>query len=77
MLERIWRNRTTPPLLVVLQTGTSTLESIWRLLRKLEIDLPEDAAILLLRIYPKDAPPRHRDKSSAMFIVALFVIDRS
>jgi hypothetical protein len=27
-------------------------KSIWRFLRKLEIDLPEDLAILLLGIYP-------------------------
>ena len=35
-------------------------KSIWRFLRKLEIDLPEDPAIPLLGIYPKDAPPCHR-----------------
>jgi hypothetical protein len=34
-------------------------KSIWRLLRKLEIDLPEDSAIPLLGIYPKDAPQGH------------------
>ena len=31
-------------------------KSIWRFLRKLEIDLPEDPAIPILGIYPKDAP---------------------
>ena len=35
-------------------------KSIWRFLRKLKIDLPEDPAIPLLEIYPKDAPPCHR-----------------
>jgi hypothetical protein len=29
-------------------------------LRKLETDLPEDPAITLLGINPKDAPPYHR-----------------
>jgi hypothetical protein len=43
----------------------------------LKIDLPKDLAIPLLEIYPKDAPPCHRDMSSTMFIAALFVIDRS
>jgi hypothetical protein len=43
----------------------------------LEIDLPEDPAIPLLGIYPKDAPPYHRRKSSTMFTVALFMITRS
>jgi hypothetical protein len=52
-------------------------KSIWRFLRKLEIDLPEDPAILLLGIYTKDAPPCHRGMCAIMFIVALFVIARS
>ena len=39
-------------------------KSIWRFLRKLEIDLPENPAIPLLGIYPKDAPPRHGDTCS-------------
>jgi hypothetical protein len=43
----------------------------------LEIDLPEDPAIPLLGIYPKDAPPYHRGTCSIMFIAALFVIARS
>jgi hypothetical protein len=47
---------------------------IWRFIRKLDIDLPEDPAISLLGIYSKDAPPCHR---STMFIAALFVIARS
>ena len=43
----------------------------------MEIDLPEDPAIPLFGIYPKDAPPGHRNMRSTMFIVALFVIVRS
>jgi hypothetical protein len=34
----------------------------------LEIDLPEDPAIPLLGIYPKDAPPCHSGTCSTMFI---------
>jgi hypothetical protein len=52
-------------------------KSFWRFLRKLDIDLPEDPAIPLLRIYPKDAPPYHRGMCCTMFISALFVIARS
>ena len=52
-------------------------KSIWRFLRKLEIDLPEDPAIPLLGIHPKDAPPCHRSTCSTMFIAAFFVIARS
>jgi hypothetical protein len=39
-------------------------------LRKLEIDLPEDPAIPLLGIHPKDAPPCHSDTCSTMFKAA-------
>ena len=52
-------------------------KSIWRFLRKLEIDLLEDPAIPFLCIYPKDGPPCHRGMCSTMFIAALFVITRS
>jgi len=38
-------------------TGETALwKSIWQFLRKMEIVLPEDPAIALLAIYPKDAP---------------------
>jgi hypothetical protein len=43
----------------------------------LEIDLPEDRAIPLLGIYPKDAPTYNKDMCSTMFIAALFMISRS
>jgi hypothetical protein len=42
-----------------------------------EIVLPEDPAITLLSIYPKDAIPYHKNTCSTMFIVALFIIARS
>jgi hypothetical protein len=45
-------------------------KSIWRFLKKLEIDLPEDPATSLLDIYSKDVPPYHRVTCSTMFIVA-------
>ena len=64
-------------MLVELQAGTTTRKSIWRFLRKLEIDLPEERAIPLLRIYMKDAPSCHRGMCSTVFIVSLFVIARS
>jgi hypothetical protein len=49
-------------------------KSIWRFLRKWKIDLPEDPAIPLLGIYPKDSSPCHRSTCFTMFIEALFVI---
>jgi hypothetical protein len=64
MLERIWRKRNTPPLLVGLQAGTTTWKSVWRFFRKLDIVLTEDPAIPLLGIYPKDAPTYNKDTCS-------------
>jgi hypothetical protein len=44
--------------------GIANWKSIWRFLRKFKLDLPEDPAILLLGIYPKDALPCHYVHSS-------------
>jgi hypothetical protein len=43
----------------------------------LDIILPEDLLILLLGIYPEDAPACNKDTSSTIFIIALFIIARS
>jgi len=43
----------------------------------LDIELPEDPAIPLLGIYPKDAPTYKKDRCSTMFIAALFIIARA
>jgi len=52
-------------------------KSVWRFLRKLEVDVPEDPAIPLLGIYPEDVPTANKDTCSIMFIAALFIIARS
>ena len=39
--------------------------------------LPEDPAIPLLGIYPKDSPACNKDTCSIMFIAALFIIART
>ena len=65
------------PILVGLQTGTTTLEINLDILRKLEIELPEDPTIPFLGTYPKDSIPGHRGTSSTMFIAVFFVIARS
>ena len=49
----------------------------WRFLRKLDIILPEDPAILLLGIYSEDVPTSNKNTCSTMFIAALFIIARS
>ena len=52
-------------------------KSVWRLLNKLDIVLPEDPAILLLGIYPEDVPTGKKVTCSTMFIAALFILARS
>jgi hypothetical protein len=63
MLARMWRKRNTPPLLVGLHAGTTTVE----------ISL----AVPFLGIYSEDAPTCNKDTCSTMFIAALFIIARS
>jgi len=80
MLARMWRNRNTPPLLVGLQADTlhsALWKSVWGFLRKLDIVLPEDTAITLLGIYPKDAPTCNKNTCSTRLIAALFMIARN
>jgi hypothetical protein len=55
------------------QTLQPFWKSIWGFLRKLGIVLPQHLAIPLPGIYPKDAPPYHKDTCSTMFIAVLFV----
>jgi hypothetical protein len=52
-------------------------KSVWWILRKLDIVLPEDPVILLLGIYAEVAPTGNKDTCSTMFIAALFIISRS
>jgi hypothetical protein len=52
------------------------LKSIWQFFRELRIDLLQDPAILLLGVYPQDAPSYHKNYFSAMFIEALFMTAR-
>jgi hypothetical protein len=52
-------------------------KSVWQFFRKLDIELPEDPAIPLMRIYPEDVPTGNKNTCSTMFIVTSFVIARS
>ena len=52
-------------------------KSVWGFFRKLDLVLPEDPAITLLGIYPKDVPTGNKDTCSTMFIAALFIIASS
>jgi hypothetical protein len=65
MPNRWWEHKLVQPL----------WKKIWRLLKKLNIDLPFDLAIPLLEIYPKDCDTGYsRGTCTPMFIAALFTI---
>ena len=49
--------------------------TVWRLLKKLKIELPYDPAIPLLGIYPEKILIR-KDTCTPMFTAALFTIGR-
>jgi hypothetical protein len=73
MLARMWRKKNTPPLLVGLQTGITTLEIFWCLRN---LDIAEDTAIPLLGIYPEDVPKCNKDTCPTIFIPPIFIIGR-
>ena len=76
MLERVWRKGNSLTLLVGMQTSTATMETLWRFLKKLEIELSYDPAILLLGIHIEETRIK-RDTCTPMLITALFIIDRT
>jgi hypothetical protein len=50
-------------------------KTIWRLLKKLNIDLPYDPSIPLLGIYPKECDSGYyKSTCTPMFIATLFTI---
>ena len=54
VLERLRRKGDPSALLVGMQTGAATVETVWNFLKKLKMELPFYPAILLLGIYPKN-----------------------
>ena len=76
MLERVWRKGNPLTLLVGMQTSTATMENSWRLLKKLDIELPYGPAIPLLGIHTEETRSE-RDTCTPMFIAALFIIART
>ena len=50
--------------------------TVWRFLKKLEIELPYEPAIPLLGIHIEETR-RERDTCTPMFIAALFIIART
>ena len=76
MLERVWRKGNPLTLLVGMQTVQPLWRTVWRFLKKLQIELPYDPAIPLLGIHTKETRIE-RDTCTPMFIAALFIIART
>ena len=65
-------------MLVGMQTGVATVETVWNFLRKLKMELPFDPAILLLGLYPTSPEtPVQKKICTPMFIAAQFTIAKN
>ena len=76
MLDRVQRKGNLLTVLVGMQTNTATWRTVWRFLKRLEIELPYDPAIPLLGIHTEETRIE-RDTCTPMFIAALFLIART
>ena len=76
MLERVWRKGNLLTLLVGSKLVQPLWRTVWRFLKKLEIELPYDPAIPLLGIHTEETRSE-RDTCTPMFITALFIIART
>jgi hypothetical protein len=77
MLVRIRRNRNTPPFLVGLQAGTTTLEISLVVHQKIGHSTTRRSSNTSPEHMLEDAPTFNKDTCSSMFIAALFIIARS
>ena len=77
MLTRMWRKGNPIGLLVGRQTRAATLETVWRLLKKLKMELSYDPTISILQINPKNTKMWiRRGTGTPMFIAVLSTIDK-
>ena len=76
MLERVWKKGNPLTLLVGMQTSIALWRTMWRFLKKLEIELPCDPTVPLLGTHTKETRI-DRDTCTPMFIAALFIIART
>jgi hypothetical protein len=78
MLAKMCIKRNTLPLLVGLQSCTTTLEINLAIPQKIGHSTTGGSRnTSLLGIYPEDVPTGKKDTCSTMFIAALFIIARS
>ena len=76
MLERVWRKWSPLAALVGIKMIQPLWRTVWRFLKKLEMELPYDPAIPLLGIHTEDTRIE-RDTCTPVFIAALFTIART
>ena len=76
MLERMQRKGHPLTLLMGSKLAQPLWRTVWRFLKKLEMQLPYDPAIPLLSIHTKETRIE-RDTCAPMFIAALFTIART
>ena len=76
MLERVWRKGNPLTVLVGIQTSTPLWKTVWKFLKKMEIELPYNPAISLLGIHMEETRTE-RDTSILMLIATLFTIART
>ena len=75
MLERMQRKGNPLILLIGSKLVQPLWRTVWRFLKKPQIELPYDPAIQLLGIHTKETRTE-RDMCTSMFIPALFIIAR-
>ena len=74
-MEKVRRKGDPSALLVGMQPGEATVETVWNFLKKLKMELPFDPAIPLLGLYPKNPETSiQKNLFTPMFTKALFVI---
>ena len=76
MLKRVWRKGNPLTLLVGMQTRQPLWRTVWRYLKKLEVELPNNPAISLLGIHTEVSRIK-REMYTPVFIVALFTVARA
>ena len=76
LLERVWRKGTLLHCWWECKLVQPLWRTVWRFLKKLQIELPYDPAIPLLGIHTKETRTE-RDTYTPMFIAALFIIART
>jgi hypothetical protein len=73
MLVRLWEKGTLIHCWWECKLVQPLWKIVWRLLKKLEIDLPYDPAIILLGIYPKECESSHNKGICIVMLIATLI----